>query len=273
MTERFRLPILEQDREVSHLAGRLDLPPGSRALFTILYLHGFGSSHSGEKADFFRQRALQAGLAVCSFDFQGHGESGGGMLELTLSRNLADAHLVHGWLRERSLDKVVLLGSSMGGLTGLWYSARYPQDVFCGLYLAPALGLLETIAADAGSEGLRRWREEGSTLVKHELGSWDLGWSFVEELRRFGPDGLIRDYRTPCLILQGKKDDRVPWRRVLDFATRCSFEEIELHLFADGDHRLIDRKERLWNLMLGFLSDRGYLKRMSRRSSPASSST
>ncbi len=59
MTERFRLPILEEGREVSHLAGRLDLPDASRRPpFTILYFHGFGSSHAGEKAEFFRQRAL-----------------------------------------------------------------------------------------------------------------------------------------------------------------------------------------------------------------------
>lgn len=273
MSEGFRLPILDEGGEVSHLAGRLDLPRGSRAPFTILYLHGFGSSHSGEKADFFRQQALAAGLAVCSFDFQGHGESGGGMFELTLSRNLADTVRVHDWLREQGYPRVVLLGSSMGGLTGLWYAARYPEDVLCGLYLAPALGLLESIEAEAGPEGLRRWREEGSTRVEHELGSWDLGWSFVEELQRFGPDQLIEAYCTPCLMLQGKNDDRVPWRTVLDFATRCPFEEIELHLFADGDHRLIDRKGRLWGLMLGYLEDRGYLRRIRSRSPSASNST
>ncbi len=98
--------------------------------------------------------------------------------------------------------------------------------------------------------------------VEHELGSWDLGWGFVEDLERLRPDRLAEEYATPCLLLQGVKDDQVPWRAVLDFATRCPFEEIELHLFADGDHRLIDRKERLWSLMLGFLRDRGYFNRM-----------
>jgi hypothetical protein len=41
-----------------------------------------------------------------------------------------------------------------------------------------------------------------------------------------------------------------------DFAARCALPGIELHLFADGDHRLTDRKERLWDLMAEFLKGR-----------------
>ena len=44
-----------------------------------------------------------------------------------------------------------------------------------------------------------------------------------------------------------------------DFATRCRYEGIDLHLFADGDHRLTDRLGRLWELMSEFLRGRGLL--------------
>lgn len=45
-----RIPIVENGREVSHLAVRFDPPPdGQRAgRPSILYLHGFGSGQSGE---------------------------------------------------------------------------------------------------------------------------------------------------------------------------------------------------------------------------------
>jgi alpha-beta hydrolase superfamily lysophospholipase len=65
--------------------------------------------------------------------------------------------------------------------------------------------------------------------------------------------------RTPCLLLQGKQDTSVSWQSVADFAVRCTFQEIELHLFADGDHRLTDRKERLWELMTEFLRGRSLI--------------
>src|SRR3954447_16584404 len=61
-----RIPIVENGREVSHLAVRFDPPPrgaGERPCF--LYLHGFGSEQSGEKAEFFRVRAREAGFGFC----------------------------------------------------------------------------------------------------------------------------------------------------------------------------------------------------------------
>src|SRR3954466_13822568 len=116
-----RIPIVENGREVSHLAVRFDPPPqgtGERPCF--LYLHGFGSEQSGEKAEFFRARAQGSGFGFCSFDFQGHGLSGGDMLGLTLTRNLEDVGRVHAFLRDRGCGRLLLLGSSMGGGTALW---------------------------------------------------------------------------------------------------------------------------------------------------------
>jgi pimeloyl-ACP methyl ester carboxylesterase len=189
-----RIPIIENredggnGREVSHLAVRFDpTPAGPASRPCFLYLHGFGSEQSGEKAEFFRRRALAAGFGFCSFDFQGHGLSGGEMAALTLTRNLEDVARVHAFLRERGHGRLILIGSSMGGGTALWYSALHPEEIVAGLHIAPAL---------------------------------------------------------------------VSWKSVLDFAVRCTFQEIDLHLFADGDHRLTDRKERLWELMEEFLRGR-----------------
>ena len=84
-----RIPINAHGREVSHLAVRCDPPrrAGAPGVPSVLYLHGLGSHQSGEKAEFFRRQALDAGLGFCSFDFQGHGQSGGDLNGLTLTRN------------------------------------------------------------------------------------------------------------------------------------------------------------------------------------------
>jgi predicted alpha/beta-hydrolase family hydrolase len=81
-------------------------------------------------------------------------------------------------------------------------------------------------------------------------------WPLIEDLRAHPLETLLTRYRTPCLLLQGKQDTSVSWRSVLDFATRCVYPEIDIHLFIDGDHRLTDRKERLWGLMMEFLRGR-----------------
>lgn len=246
-----RIPI---PQDGSHLAVRFDAPPDAR--LCILYLHGFGSVQAGKKADFFRQRAQESGFAFCSFDFQGHGESGGTMQGLTLTRNLQDVARVHAFVREQGFKRVCLLGSSMGGGTALWYSALHPDEVIAGLHIAPAIQLEKGLTAWAGPERCRIWQETGTIRYEGDLVTCDLGWELIEDLRRHAFEDLLQRYRTPALLLQGKLDTSVPWKDVADFATRCAFPGIELHLFADGDHRLIDRKDRLWELMLEFLRGR-----------------
>lgn len=259
-----RLPILAGDREVSHLAVRYDIPsePGP-APFCFLYLHGFGSDQSGEKAEFFRHQALAAGLPFCSFDFQGHGRSGGSLLDLTLTRNLGDMARVHAWLRQRGHERLCLLGSSMGGGTALWYSAFHPEEIVAGLHIAPALDMEKGLIAWAGPERARAWEETGMIRFNNEFVTCDLGWCLIEDLRAHPVEDLLARHSTPALLLQGKKDASVPWRSVADFATRCAGEDVELHLFADGDHRLTDRKERLWDLMTEFLRGRRLMRPVS----------
>ena len=168
-----RISIVENGREVSHLAVRFDPPPhgagsaGDRPCF--LYLHGFGSEQAGEKAEFFRARALAAGFGFCSFDFQGHGRSGGEMGHLTLTRNLEDVARVHALLRERGCGRLILAGSSMGGGTALWYSMLHPEEIVAGLHIAPALEMEKGLLAWAGAERARAWQETGSVQFRNEL--------------------------------------------------------------------------------------------------------
>jgi len=255
-----RIPIVEDGREVSHLAVRFDpAPDNGVARPCFLYLHGFGSDQSGEKADFFRAQALDAGFGFCSFDFQGHGASGGAIGGVTLTRNLQDVARVHALLRSRGYDRLILLGSSMGGGSALWYSALHPEEIVAGLHIAPALEMDQGLLTWAGPERARIWEETGTIHFKNDFVSCDLSWTLIEDLRAHPLDTLLARYRTPCLLLQGKQDTSVSWRSVADFAVRCTYEGIELHLFADGDHRLTDRKARLWELMLEFLGGRGLI--------------
>ncbi len=253
-----RIPIIVNGREVSHLAVRFDRPARTGPPRPcILYLHGFGSEQSGEKAEHFRKRFLEAGYSFCSFDFQGHGQSGGDMTGLTLTRNLEDVARVHDFLRARGQERLILLGSSMGGGTALWYSALHPEEIAAGLHIAPALELDSALLGWAGEEGARRWQETGTIHYESDLVSCELGWGLIEDLRAHPQERLLAEYRTPALILQGKLDTSVSWRTVTRFVTHCAFPGLELHLFADGDHRLTDRKDRLWELMGEFLRGRG----------------
>ena len=236
--------------EGERLAVQLDEPlaPTSNPL-AVLYLHGFGSTQSGEKAELFRRRALERGWAFCSFDFRGHGASEGSMRELTFSRNLDDVAAVRAWLERRGHRRIALFGSSMGGAVGLWHAALAPDGIVAAAYLAPAVGMARGLERWAGPERLERWRRDGTVRFESELVQADLGWELMEDLRRYDQSDLFARYRTPTVIFQGQRDESVEWRDVAELAGRLERERsglVELKLFPDGDHRLLDRKEELW---------------------------
>jgi uncharacterized protein len=222
-------------------------PAAGGAELTVLYLHGFGSRQDGEKATYFRARALAEGWAFCSFDFRGHGESGGAMRDLTLTRNLEDVAAVRAWLAAHGHARVALFGSSMGGATALWHSARAPEGIVAAAHVAPAVGLAAGMESWAGPERLARWQRDGVVRYSSEAVESDLRWELMEDLRRYQLTELAAKLRTPTLIFQGQRDTSVEWRDVADFAARTAPGTVELRLFADGDHRLTDRKAKLWD--------------------------
>ncbi len=238
----------------SHVSLCLDTATSKELV--VLYMHGFASSQSGSKAAFFRQRFQALDLAFCSFDFRGHGDSGGSMRELTLTRNLADARRAHAYLREQGYRRLLLCGSSMGAASALWYAALHPEDVAGTVSISPALEIDRSLLARIGREGAERWQRDGTVILQHPLGPQELGWDLIEDLRSYHLKRLKASYSAPALIFQGKHDDSVDWSTVMDFATGCAFEGIELHLIADGDHRLADHLDHLWRLTASFLEAR-----------------
>ena len=248
------LPVPRGGGAAASLSLRLAAPEGLARQPGILYLHGFGSAQAGEKADFFRERALAAGYRFASFDFRGHGQSGGSLADLTLSRNLEDLELVRA---ELGWERFALIGSSMGGATALWYAAKHPQRVAAALVIAPALEMEKGLLTWAGPERAERWEREGKLRFDNGSVDSDLSWPLIEDLRRHPSIRIPEKLQTPTLIFQGRMDASVPYADVVDFVARCRYRKIELRLYADGDHRLTDRKEDLWRGMADWLERPG----------------
>jgi pimeloyl-ACP methyl ester carboxylesterase len=240
------------------LAVRFDRPAAPAAAgWCFLYLHGFGSRQSGEKANHFRARALAAGLPFCSFDFRGHGESDGELGATTLARNLEDIDRVRRHLEGQGWPRIVLVGSSMGGATALLHAVERPAEVVACLLIAPAVGLTRELENLAQSDRLDAWRRDGAMRFHTEAVETDLDWAFAEDLAARDFRAVARALATPTLVLQGRNDRSVDYRDVLDFVAATPPGTTDLVLYGDGDHRLTDRMDELWARMLEFLRRRG----------------
>lgn len=250
--EEHRVPVTAGDGSAAvELAVRWQRPEAADLAF--LYLHGFGSSQGGDKATYFRRRATDAGHAFCSFDFRGHGDSAGELPGYLFSQGVEDAATVLAWLRQRWDGPLVFFGSSVGGATALWLAARQPQAFDAGLAIAPALAMEASLRRRLGEEGIAAWRRSGRLPMRTELVDTELLWELMDDLAAYDPAALAAAYRTPALLFQGAHDDSVDWRSVAEFTAACD-APVELHLFADGDHRLLARRPDLWSLATAFLA-------------------
>ena len=113
------------------------------------------------------------------------------MRGLTLTRNLENVAAVAAWLEAKGHSRLCLIGSSMGGGTGLWFSALHPEWVVAGLHIAPALDLEGSLLAWAGPERTRAWQETGTIRFESELVSCELGWELIEDLRAYRSEDLL----------------------------------------------------------------------------------
>jgi len=231
----------------------LDLIPAASSNSRLwVFLHGLSSSRRGDKALYFARQIARRGEAFASLDMTGHGDSEGDLFGLSLSRNLRDVERGIVYLEEQlgSLQTIHLVGSSMGGLAALWYSARHPGRIGRNIVIAPAFEMAGRMLLGLGRERARSWRQSGRTKIRAGATEFELSYDFVEDETRYPTVGLMKRLTTPTLIVHGSDDEVVPCQLSRQFSERTA--GVDLHVVDGGDHRLTSEKETLFDLMWRF---------------------
>ena len=192
--------------------------PFSFQVYTILLIHGFGGT---PESDFGAQLpALQSHFRVIAPHLHGYGRSTH-RNSYALSFYRDDAADLSILLDSLTIDKVLALGFSDGGIVGLLLAALYPQRV---LALA-VMGAQPAINAQ-NVAGIRHWlidtplpEDWQKELAKfHGEPYWrSLPQMYVEGQEKLVAAGgsIITDeelasIRCPALIMHGKRDRIVP---------------------------------------------------------------
>lgn len=168
----------------------------------ILYLHGFASGPSSQKAQYFRRRLGELGiqLLVPALDE-------GAFPHLTLSRQL---RLIED-LCASEKGPPVLIGSSLGGYLAALHAAAHPVTAL--VLMAPAVDFAASWRARLGAAAVGAWRDRGTLPVWHYGQEKDLplGYEFLEDAARHERWPAVR---CPTLVLHGRRDEVVPLARV-----------------------------------------------------------
>ena len=175
-----------------------------------LYLHGFASSPRSTKALAFQAWGAKRGLEIDALELRVPSFE-----RLRLSAIKARVREAIGG----PLDRAVLIGSSLGGLTACRVAEEDPR-VCAVLAMAPAFRLAETWRKTLGEDGWKRWHEVGTLTVDdhatQQKRTLDVG--FVDELATL--EAQPADVRVPVLIVHGTRDEVVSVERSREWARR-----------------------------------------------------
>ena len=204
----------------------------------MLFCSGFNSNMQGVTALAVEQWCREQGRQFTRFDYTGHGESSGVVEEGCIGRWRDDTLAV---LDQATSGPQLVVGSSMGGWIMLLVALARPDRV-CAL-----LGLA------AAPDFTARLRSSLTDLQRSQLLSsgyadlpncYDDGqpYRIGRQLLDEGDAHLLLDTKipipVPVRLIQGQRDEDVPWRLALDLVDKILGDDVELQLVKGGDHRL-----------------------------------
>lgn len=204
----------------------------------VIFLGGFMSDMTGTKATALEAHCRAQGRAFIRFDYQGHGQSSGAFRDGTIGRWRDDALAV--------IDQVadgpqVLVGSSMGGWIALLAALARPDRVagLVGIAAAPDF-TRDLMWASYSADERKTLETEGFLEVPTEYG--DEPYIITHRLIEEGSTHLLLDQPVPLAcpvrLLQGMRDEDVPWQTALRLVETLQSEDVIVTLVKSGDHRL-----------------------------------
>lgn len=204
---------------------------------TMVFLPGFKSDMEGSKAVFLASWAAACGQAMLRLDYSGHGVSGGRFEDGTIGLWTQDALAVIDALTEGPL---LLVGSSMGGWIGLNIALARPERVMAYIGIAAAPDFTEALIWNTMPEAAQaELMATGVVYAPSEYGDpLPITRGLIEDGRQHLLMGAEIPLTCPVRLLQGQRDEDVPWNTALALAERIAGEDVQVTLIKDGDHRL-----------------------------------
>lgn len=230
---------------MTETSGRLDRGNGTElawirvagAFPTVVFLPGFRSDMTGDKATALASFCAERGVGMLRFDYSGHGASGGDFLDGTIGAWAADAVAAIDALTQGPL---VLVGSSMGGWIALLAAIARPDRISALVGVAAAPDFTQRLMWDSMMPHERATLErDGVLYVPSQYGDpTPITRALIEDgahhLVLTGPIPVD----CPIRLLHGQHDLDVPWQLSLRIAEQVESKDVQVILVKDGDHRL-----------------------------------
>lgn len=209
----------------------------------VVFIHGLRSDMNGNKALAIEAHCRETGRAFVCFDLSGHGQDAHRFEEGTIGAWTKDVIAV---LDELTEGPQILVGSSLGGWLMLLAALARPERIAGLMGLAAAPDFTEDLIYSAFSE-TQRWALTGQGKVLIDDCYGDQPYAITHRLIEEGRHHLLLrgpiDISCPTVLIQGQRDEDVPWQTALTLAEKLSSEQVRVVLHKSGTHRLSEPED------------------------------
>ncbi len=215
--------------------------------FGVALCHGFtGDRHEDGRFDRLAAALNDDGLTVLAFDFAGSGESDDE--PLTVEGEVGDLKAALGFIRERGVEHVAVVGLSLGALVAARAAAE--EEIGALVFWAPVTAAMHDPTTIYSSEQLDELERTGRITWGKDAGPRRhivIDGRHLDERRAVDQPALLAGIRVPVLILHGSRDDLVPLAdsrnaiRLLPRGSRLKVIRGADHAFHEQLPRFIDR--------------------------------
>jgi alpha-beta hydrolase superfamily lysophospholipase len=201
---------------------------------TIVFCHGHAGSMDPDIK--YAPAFHYGGYNVLMFDFRGHGRSEGQRVSMGYHERL-DLLGAIDYLRSRGIDRLGVLGFSMGGAVAI--STAPQSEAIRAVVSDGAFARLgSAIASGARERGLSGWAAVWASplmigLASLRLGSWLPSADPIRWVDKIAPRAL--------LIIHGGLDPYISLAEVQELYAKAG-EPKELWVVPEADHRRVDKQ-------------------------------
>ena len=226
----YRQQEIELDHQGQRIYGIAYIPSTeNEKVPLVICAHGLGGSYQSNAA--YAEQLASHGIAAYCFDFRGGGgsRSDGNTTEMSVMTEVSDLEVIMEAASEWDFvdeNKIVLLGTSQGGITSAIAAARHTNKISGLVLMYPAF-----LVSDAVHEQFNSLEEVPDSFQFN----WIIaGRPYVEDMWDYDVYEEIGNYTGNVLLMHGSADNIVP----LSYSDRAAetYEDVEYYVIDGAGH-------------------------------------
>ncbi len=195
-----------------NLATVIHVPTHQKEYPLVLILHGFNASKEMPLLTELAKQLQARGMATLAFDFNGHGQSEGNFVDMTIPNELEDARRVYQYVRQLPhVSSVALVGHSQGAVVAAMLAGELGAKQIKALALmSPAPELKEDVAK-GNLFGVTFDPKNPPAFITLGNGL-KVGRDYLQTTQQIPVYEEAAKYTGPVLVLHSQDDQLVPYR-------------------------------------------------------------